>query len=116
MSCCTPYRDGGARAVTDIMCAVARYDISSKVEISEKYRIAETFLSSTIKNRLIAHTYFWSYCSEVGFIKVPCDNKFHIWVRGFLLTYIPIQFLECLVCVGLRGNVNTAVIMIAAVV
>ncbi len=27
---------------------------------------------------------FWSYCSEVGFIKVPCDNKSCIWVRGFL--------------------------------
>ncbi len=25
----------------------------------------------------------------------------------FLLTYIPIQLLECLVCVGLRGNVNS---------
>ncbi len=45
----------------------------------------------------------WSYCSEVGFIKVPCDNKSCIWVRGFLLTYIPVQFLECLVCVGLGG-------------
>ncbi len=50
---------------------------------------------------------FWSYCSEVGFIKVPRNNKRCIWVRGFLLTYIPIQFLECLVCVGLRGNVNS---------
>ncbi len=46
---------------------------------------------------------FWSYCSEVGFIKVPRDNKSCIWVRGFLLTYIPVQFLECLVCVGLGG-------------
>ncbi len=26
---------------------------------------------------------FWSYCSEVGFIKVPCDNKSCIWVRRF---------------------------------
>ncbi len=43
---------------------------------------------------------FWSYCSEVGFIKVPRDNKSCIWVRGFLLTYIPVQFPECLVCVG----------------
>ncbi len=48
---------------------------------------------------------FWSYCSEVGFVKVPRNNKRCIWVRGFLLAYIPIQFLECLVCVGLRGNV-----------
>ncbi len=31
---------------------------------------------------------FWSYCSEVGFVKVPRDNKSCIWVRGFLLTYI----------------------------
>ncbi len=46
---------------------------------------------------------FWSYCSEVGFIKVPRDNKSCIWVRGFLLTYIPVQFLDCLVCVGLGG-------------
>ncbi len=50
---------------------------------------------------------FWSYCSEVGFVKVPRNNKRRIWVCGFLLTYIPIQFLECLVCVGLRGNVNS---------
>ncbi len=50
---------------------------------------------------------FWSYCSEVGFIKVPRDNKSCIWVHGFLLTYIPVQFLECLVCVGLRRNVNS---------
>ncbi len=50
---------------------------------------------------------FWSYCSEVGFVKVPRNNKQHIWVRGFLLTYIPVQFLDCLVCVGLRGNVNS---------
>ncbi len=50
---------------------------------------------------------FWCYCSEVGFIKVPRNNKSCIWVHGFLLTYIPIQFLECLVCVGLRGNVNS---------
>ncbi len=46
---------------------------------------------------------FWSYCSEVGFVKVPRDNKSCIWVRGFLPTYIPVQFLECLVCVGLGG-------------
>ncbi len=45
---------------------------------------------------------FWSYCSEVGFIKVPRDNKRCIWVRGFLLTYIPVQL-----CVGLRRNVNS---------
>ncbi len=50
---------------------------------------------------------FWSYGSEVSFVKVPCNNKRRNWVRGFLLTYIPIQFLECLVCVGLRGNVNS---------
>ncbi len=50
---------------------------------------------------------FWSYCSEVGFVKVPRNNKRRIWVCGFLFTYIPIQFLECLVCVGLRGNVNS---------
>ncbi len=24
---------------------------------------------------------FWSYCSEVGFIKVPCDNKSCIWIE-----------------------------------
>ncbi len=50
---------------------------------------------------------FWSYCSEVGLIKVPRNNKRRIWVRSFLLTYIPVQFIECLVCVGLRGNVNS---------
>ncbi len=44
---------------------------------------------------------FWSYCSEVGFIKVPRDNKSCIWVRGFLPTYIPVQFPECL---GLGGG------------
>ncbi len=49
---------------------------------------------------------FWSYCSEVGFIEVPHNNKSCIWVHSFLLTYIPIQFPECLVCVDLRGNIN----------
>ncbi len=34
---------------------------------------------------------FWSYCSEVGFIKVPRNNKSFTWVRGFLLAYIPIS-------------------------
>ncbi len=48
---------------------------------------------------------FWSYCSEVGFIKVPCDNKSCIWVRGFLLTYIPVQFPECLVYVLAWGGI-----------
>ncbi len=47
---------------------------------------------------------FWSYCSEVGFIKIPHNNEHCIWVRGFLLTYIPVQFPECLVCVGLGGE------------
>ncbi len=56
---------------------------------------------------------FWSYCSEVGFIKVPRNNKRCIWVRGFLLAYIPVQFPECLVCVGLRGNVYSCDFMIA---
>ncbi len=50
---------------------------------------------------------FWSYCSEVGFIKVHRNNKPRIWVLGFLLTYISVQFPECLVCVGLRGNINS---------
>ncbi len=50
---------------------------------------------------------FWSYCSEVGFIKVHRNNKRRIWVHSFLLSYIPVQFLECLVCVGLGGNVNS---------
>ncbi len=36
---------------------------------------------------------FWSYCSEVGFIKVPRNNKHCIWVRGFLITYIPLLML-----------------------
>ncbi len=50
---------------------------------------------------------FWSYVLKLAFIKVPRKNKRCLWVRGFLLAYIPIQFLECLVCVGLRGNVNS---------
>ncbi len=50
---------------------------------------------------------FWSYCSEVGFIKVPHNNEHCIWVRSFLLTYIPVQFPECLVCVGLGGDINS---------
>ncbi len=48
---------------------------------------------------------FWSYCSEVGFIKSPVTTKAASGVRGFLLTYIPVQFLECLVCVGLGGGI-----------
>ncbi len=30
---------------------------------------------------------FWSYCSEVGFIKVPRNNKRCIWVRFMLLPH-----------------------------
>ncbi len=30
---------------------------------------------------------FWSYCSEVGFVKVPRNNKRRIRVRGFLLIF-----------------------------
>ncbi len=37
---------------------------------------------------------FWSYCSEVGFVKVPRNNKRCIWVRGFLLTYFPYSSLS----------------------
>ncbi len=68
-----------------------------------------TMVECTISTRVDGDVLkvFWSYCSEVRFIKVPRDNKCRIVVRGFLLTYIPVQFLECLVCVGLRGNVNS---------
>ncbi len=56
-----------------------------------------TMVECTISTRVDGDVLkvFWSYCSEVGFIKVPRDNKSCIWVRGFLLTYIPVQFLEC---------------------
>ncbi len=50
---------------------------------------------------------FWSYCSEVGFVKVPCNNKRCILGTAVsLLAYIPISSLSGLVCVGLRGNVK----------
>ncbi len=64
-----------------------------------------TMVECTISTRVDGDVLkvFWSYCSEVGFIKVPRDNKSCIWVRGFLLTYIPVQFLDCLVCVSLGG-------------
>ncbi len=90
------YKQAGAERKSDPICrkvgggggvAVVQYTISTRVD-GDMLKV------------------FWSYCSEVGFIKVPHNNKRRIWVRGFLLTYIPIQFLECLVCVGLRGNVN----------
>ncbi len=55
---------------------------------------------------------FWSYFSEVGFIKVPCDNKSCIWVRGFLLTYIPVSSLSAWSVLAWGGDI-TAVIMIA---
>ncbi len=68
-----------------------------------------TMVECTISTRVDGDVLkvFWSYCFEVGFIKVPCDNKSCIWVRGFLLTYIPVQFLEWLVCVGLGGDINS---------
>ncbi len=62
-----------------------------------------TMVEYTISTRVDVLKVFWSYCSEVGFIKVPHNNERCIWVRGFLLTYIPIQFPECLVCIGLGG-------------
>ncbi len=68
-----------------------------------------TMVECTISTRVDGDVLkvFWSYCSEVGFVKVPRDNKSCIWVHGFLLTYIPVQFLECLVCVGLGGDINS---------
>ncbi len=68
-----------------------------------------TMVECTISTRVDGDVLkvFWSYCSEVGLIKVPRDNKSCIWVRGFLLTYIPAQFLEYLVCVGLGGDINS---------
>ncbi len=63
--------------------------------------VAECTISTRVDGDVLK--VFWSYCSEVGFVKVPRDNKSFIWVHGFLLTYIPVQFLECLVCVGLGG-------------
>ncbi len=68
-----------------------------------------TMVERTISTRVDGDVLkvFWSYCSEVGFVKVPRDNKSCIWVRGFLLTYISLQFLECLVCVGLGGYINS---------
>ncbi len=68
-----------------------------------------TMVECTISTRVDGDVLevFWSYCSEVGFIKVHRNNKRRIWVRSFLLTYIPVQFPECLVCVSLRGNVNS---------
>ncbi len=42
MSCCTLYRDGEARTVTDRMCAVARYyDISSKADCGEIFIVRD---------------------------------------------------------------------------
>ncbi len=39
---------------------------------------------------------------KLALLKSHRDNKSCIWVRGFLLTYIPVQFPEYLVCIGLR--------------
>ncbi len=77
----------GFEGIAEGRVAVVEYTISTRVDGD----VLEVFLS---------------YFSEVGFVKVPRNNKRRIWVRGFLITYIPIQFLECLVCVGLWGNVN----------
>ncbi len=42
-----------------------------------------TMVECTISTRVDGDVLkvFWSYCFEVGFIKVPCDNKSCIWVR-----------------------------------
>ncbi len=57
---------------------------------------------------------FWSYCSEVGFIKVPRNNNAASGCAVSLPRLYSRTFPECLVCVGLRG-MYTAVIMIAVI-
>ncbi len=36
---------------------------------------------------------FWSYRSEIGFIKAPRNNKSFIWVHGFLLKSSQVTFI-----------------------
>ncbi len=100
------YKQAGAERKSDPICRKVRGGgICRRLE----GRVA--VVQYTITTRVYSDVLevFWSYCSEVGFVKVPHNNKRRIWLHGFLLTYIPIQFLdlECLVCVGLRGNVNS---------
>ncbi len=98
------YKQAGAERKSDPICQ--KVGGEGLVCVPER---SVTMVQYTIPTRVDGDVLkvFWSYCSEVGFIKVPRDNKIFIWVRGFLLTYIPVQFPECLVCVGLRRNVNS---------
>ncbi len=96
------YKQAGAEWKNDLICRkVERF-----VGVPER-RVAVVQYTITTRVDGDVLKVFWSYCSEVGFVKVPRNNKRCIWVRGFLLAYIPIQFPECLVCVGLRGDVNS---------
>ncbi len=63
-----------------------------------------TMVECTISTRVDGDVLkvFWSYCSELALLKSPVIINAASGVRGFLLTYIPVQL-----CVGLRRNVNS---------
>ncbi len=47
-----------------------------------------TMVECTISTRVDGDVLkvFWSYCSEVGFIKVPRDNKSYIFITATVLS------------------------------
>ncbi len=55
---------------------------------------------------------FWSYCSEVGFVKVPRNNKRCIWVRVSCSLIFPYSSLSAWSVLA-WGGMYTAAIMIA---
>ncbi len=61
MSCCTLYRDGGARTVTERMCAVGRYyDISSKADLGDIFIV----LSHTPTLMYVPNLYEYLFSAE----------------------------------------------------
>ncbi len=58
-----------------------RWAVEGLVCVPERsVTMAEYTISSRVDGDVLK--VFWSYCSVVGFIKVPRDNKSCIWVRG----------------------------------
>ncbi len=87
------YKQAGAERKSDLICRKVGGGVPEG-----KVAVVQYTITTRVDGDVLE--VFWSYCSEVGFVKVPRDNKRRIWVHSFLITYIPIQFLECLVCVG----------------
>ncbi len=72
------YKQAGAERTNDPICR--KVGGGAIVGIPER-RVAVVQYTITTRVDGDVLKVFWSYCSEVGFVKVPRNNKRCIWVR-----------------------------------